>query len=309
MTKITCSALTAAIALIAIACVGHATANTANGANKAEKPAPSGPTRVALVMLEKSAYEAWKSKDAKFWDTFLSDKFVGWGSSGRLDKASATKEYTGTDCEIKSYALSDEQVSPIGTDAALITYKTTVSGTCGGRQVPANTWAAGVYVRDGDNWRGAFHAEDAVVDPAAAPVTPVGKKEEHTTAPANRDARTDAMLAVERAVWEAWRAHDANRIAVLTARDISFINIFGTYLATKADALKSWSGTGCDVKSVGITDAAATMLSPTVGILTFNATADGTCYGQKVGPIWGTSIYVKNGAAWKWTFGINVPSR
>jgi hypothetical protein len=51
------------------------------------------------------------------------------------------------------------------------------------------------------------------------------------------------------------------------------------------------------------------MLSPTVGVLTFKATADGTCFGQKVGPIWGSSIYVKYGDAWKWTFGINVPAR
>jgi hypothetical protein len=43
------------------------------------------------MTLEKSAYEAWKSKDAAYWDSFLSDRFVGWGSS-RLDKASATKE-------------------------------------------------------------------------------------------------------------------------------------------------------------------------------------------------------------------------
>ena len=99
------------------------------------------------------------------------------------------------------------------------------------------------------------------------------------------------------------------RLSDLMAEDISFINIFGIYLANKADGLKNWSGTGCDVKSVGVTDAAATMLSPTVGILTFKATADGTCFGQKVGPVWGSSIYVKYGDAWKWTFGINVPAR
>jgi Domain of unknown function (DUF4440) len=125
----------------------------------------------------------------------------------------------------------------------------------------------------------------------------------------DRDARADAMLAVERAVWEAWKAHDAKKLEDLTARDISFINILGTYLATKADALKNWSGAGCDVKSVRITDAAGTMLSPTVGILTFEDTADGTCYSQKVGPIWGTSVYVKDGDSWKWTFGINLPAR
>jgi len=97
--------------------------------------------------------------------------------------------------------------------------------------------------------------------------------------------------------------------ADLTARDISFINIFGVHLATKADALKDWSGTYCDVKSIDITDAGGAMLSPTVGILTFKAAADGTCYGQKVGPVWGTSVYVKRGDVWKWTFGMNLPAR
>ena len=116
------------------------------------------------------------------------------------------------------------------------------------------------------------------------------------------------MLAVERNVWEAWRAHDAKKLAELTAKDISFINIFGVYLATKTDAMQDWSGAYCDVKSVSLTDAAGTMLSPTVGILTFKASADGTCYGQKVGPVWGSSVYVKYSDVWKWTFGINLPA-
>ena len=95
-------------------CARNAPANNANATNAAEKAAPAGPLKVALVTLEKSAYAAWKSKDAKFWDTFLSDKFVGWGTSGKLDKVSAKKKYTGADCEIKSYALSEERVSPRG---------------------------------------------------------------------------------------------------------------------------------------------------------------------------------------------------
>ena len=268
---------------------------------------------VALVTLEKRAYAAWKSKDAKFWDTFLSDNFVGWGSSGRLDKASATREFTGADCAIKSYALSDEQMSPLGKRAALITYRITVDGTCGGQEVPANGWAASVYVRDGDKWKGAFHAEAPVVDPKAALAKPADKKkapQKDEAQPAAPDASTDAMLAVEKTVWEAWRAHDGKKLEDLTAKDISFINIFGTYFATKTDALKDWTSAGCDVKSVSVTEAARTMLSPTTGILTFKGTADGTCYGQEVNSvIWGTSVYVKDGDAWKWTFGINVPAR
>jgi len=304
--------LAAGAALVFLTCAGIVLANSANAATTAEKDTPMGPSVAALVALETSAYEAWRSKDPKFWDTFLSDRFVGWGSVGRLNKVSAKKEYTGADCDIKSYVLSDEQVSPRGKNAALITYKATVNGTCAGQKIPANSRAASVYVRDGDRWKAAFHAEDSIVDPKAAPGKPAGKKEARTgdgAHPPDQDARTDAMLAAENAVWEAWRAHDAKKIEELTASDISFINIVGTYLANKADALKDWSGTGCDVKSVGITDAAGTMLSPTVGILTFKATAEGTCYGQKVGPIWGSSIYIKDGDTWKWTFGINVPAR
>jgi len=141
---------TAVAALALTVCGGDASANAANTVDTTAETAPGSPTRVALVTLEKSAYAARKSKDASFWDTFLSDKFVGWGSSGRLDKASATKEYTGADCAIKSYALSDEQMRPLGQGAALITYKITVDGTCGGQAVPPNSWAASVYVCDAD---------------------------------------------------------------------------------------------------------------------------------------------------------------
>jgi ketosteroid isomerase-like protein len=293
MTNIHHSVLAAAAALVLTAGAASAPANDAN-------------TKAAFVALEKSAYDAWKARDAQYWNVFLSDRFVGWGSS-RLDKASATKEYTGADCDIRSYALSDEEISLLGENAALITHETTVDGTCGGQKIPATNWTASVYVRDGEKWKAIFHAQSDVVDPKAS--VPKLERKLGSAKPAARDSQTDAILEVERDVWEAWRKHDAKTIADLTAENISFINIFGTHLPTKADALKDWSGTGCDVKSVSLTDAAATMLSPTVGILTFNAAADGTCFGQRVGPVWGSSIYVKHGDAWKWTFGINVPAR
>src|SRR5271165_2554714 len=222
-------ALAVAAVFIYAACARDALANNANTTEAAEKAAPAGPPKVALVTLENSAYAAWKSKDAKFWDTFLSDKFVGWGTSGKLDKVSAKREYTGADCEIKSYALSEERVSPRGMQAALITYKSTVDGSCGGQKVPANSWAAGVYVRDGGQWKAAFHAQAAVVNPEVPPVKAVyqiGVRDD-TTKPTAADAGTGTLLAIETAVWEAWKDHDAKRISDLTAEDISFINIFG----------------------------------------------------------------------------------
>jgi ketosteroid isomerase-like protein len=303
---------TAAAALVFSAGFGISIAGNANASITTETAGAAAPTEVALVALEKSAYAAWQSKNAAFWDKFLSKNFVGWGASGRLDKSSATKEYAGADCDIKSYAVSETHVSPRGQQAALITYKDTVDGSCGGQKIPVNSWAATVYLRDGGQWKAAFHAQAAVVDPAAPPLRQAytsGEQEVGQFKPTPQDARVGTLLPIERKVWEAWKDRDAKRLSALMAEDISFINIFGTYLVNKAEGLKNWSGTGCNVKSVGLTDAVATVLSPTVGILTFKATADGTCFGQKVGPVWGSSIYVKSGGAWKWTFGINVPAR
>jgi hypothetical protein len=304
--------LAAAVALVLTACDGNAPANNVSAPVPAAKVAPAAPTLASLLALEKSSFEAWKTKDAKFWDTFLSDKFVGWGSSGaRLDKAAAAKEYTGSDCDIKSYTLSDAQMKPLGNEAALLTYKFNVDGSCGGQPFPALAWAASVYVREADGWKETFYADAPVVDPSATAPKPADTKPApaaESADPASGDADTTALLAVEKQVWEAWRAHDSKRLDALTASDISFINIFGTHFANKADALKDWSGAGCDARSVSVTGAEATMLSPTVGILTFKGGADGTCFGQKIGPILGTSIYVRDSDAWKWTFGINLPA-
>lgn len=314
MAKIKQFGLTAAAAFILARCGGNVLANNANANDTTERTASTsaGPMKVAVITLEKSVYEAWKSKDASFWVTFLSDKFVGRGSFGKLVKASATKEYTGTDCEIKSYALSDEQLRSRGKDAAIITYKVTVNSTCGGQQLPTNSRVAAIYVRDNGKWKRAFHARAAIVDPKGTLAKSLDRQHalnEDNAQPTNRNARTGAMLAVEKSVREALRAHDAKRLADLTAREISFINIFGVHLTTKTDAMRDWSGTYCDVKSISLTNAAGTMLSPMVGILTFKARSDGTCYGQKVGPVWGSSVYVKYGDVWKWTFGSNLPAR
>ncbi len=312
MARIHCFVLAGAAALAFSACGGDAPANDATATRAAAKTTQPAPAKDALVTLEKSAFEAWKTRDAKFWDTFLSDRFVGYGSAGKIDKASATKEYTGADCEIETYALSEEQVKPLGNDVALLTYETTVDGRCGGERLPAKSWAATIYVRAGDTWKGAFHAEAPIVDPRATPAIPAVAKEaaeKDEAKPAVPDAGTDALMAAEKALWEAWKEHDAKKLEDLTTEEISFINIFGTHFATKADAIKDWTGPGCDIKSVSVTDGVGTMLSPTVGILRHTGAAAGTCFGQEVGPVWGTSVYVKDGDAWKWAFGINLPAR
>ena len=95
-------------------------------------------------------------------------------------------------------------------------------------------------------------------------------------------------------------------IDALLGDPIQFIDIFGNHIATRPEALKAWSGEGCEVKSFDIGGAKATMFAPDFGVLTVRAITDGKCFGQDVWPIWGTSLYVKRGNTWLWSFGINV---
>ena len=112
--------------------------------------------------------------------------------------------------------------------------------------------------------------------------------------------------AVEKSVWEAWKARDAQKLEDLTTSDLSFIDIFGNSYANKADTIKAWAGAICEVKSVSVTDGAATALSPTVKLLMHTGTADGTCYGEKVPAVHGNSVYVRDGNTWRLAFSMNM---
>ena len=78
------------------------------------------------------------------------------------------------------------------------------------------------------------------------------------------------------------------------------------YFTQRDEALKAWSGEGCEVSGFTFNGAKATMLGPDFGVLTYRAVYDAKCFGQDVWPIWGTAFYVKHGDDWLWSSGINV---
>jgi len=336
MKKITLFILLAVVATLVAACGGPAANTGANNANTSTTKAVAAvPTADALLALDKQANEAYVKGDSKFFQEMLSDKFVILTEGGqRMDKAATIKMIGGVKCDIKSMDLTEPAMSMIDADTYALSYKASWDGTCNGPdgrsvQVPSPIRSASIWVRSGDKWQAVFHGENLIIDPkapkAAPPPPPVAKKEDskkddktaansntaaNTVAPARAtpDANTDALVKVELALWEAWKEHDAKKLDPLMANEVSFVNIFGTALTTRADAMKDWTGFGCQVKSVSVTDGFATALSPTVEMLTRKGTADGTCGGQEIGgtPIWGVSIFVKEGDAWKFAFGINL---
>ncbi len=317
MKTITLVILTA-VAAISLAACGYPADNkpTANNANtnantNAAKPTASAPTKEALVALENKAVEAWKTNNVAFWEGFLADNYVGVDNGKRLNKAESIKMIS-MKCDIKSAAISDEKMTMVGPDAVVLTTKSTTDGTCEGQKVPSPTTAATLYVRSGTEWKAAYHNEVPIVDPKAAPAKKEEAKKEAAPdakpAEAKPDALTDALLAVEKKGWDGWKARDAKALGEVIAKDIAFVDIFGTVTTGSEATIKGWTEPKCEIKSAGPSDAVGSSISPTVGILTYKGNAEGTCEGQKLENLWGTTIFVKEGEAWKAAYIFETPA-
>ena len=310
MNRIVFVTLTLAAAALFAACgapAGNApAANNAAAANTAAKPAAAAPTKEALMAMEKAGWEAWKNRDAKWTVDNASDKYVGFSSTGRMDKAASVKTYTEQKCEIKSYALSDDQMQMVGPDVAVLTYKAAQDYTCDGKKGPANVNSSSIYVREGDKWKAAFYAETAVVDPKAPPKpAATAKKDEAKKEEAKPDAATEAVLAVEKKIWEAWKTKDAKTLEAVLAKDFVFTG--GQGRRDRAAILKEWATENkCEVKSYWLSDAASASLAKDVTMLTYKGGGDGSCEGQPITTEWYVSVYTKEGDAWKQSFGMGV---
>jgi hypothetical protein len=284
------------------------------------KPAAAAPTAETLLALERQANAAYLKGDSNALEGMLNDRFQMRNGGRQVDKAAVLKLAADNKCSVKDWRLEDPLIARIDADTYVLDYKGVFDGSCAGpggepMKIVSPIRAATVWTRSGDAWQAAFHGQDPILDPKnlPSPAPVAGKKnltDEHkavTNAKSTSDPNTAAMMAVEKSSWEAWMAKDAVKLQELTAPDLSFQNIFGIYFANKSDTIKIWTSTYCDIKSVGVTDGEGILLSPTVGLLNRTGTAEGTCNGQKLPlvPIYGTSVFVKQGDSWKLAFSLN----
>lgn len=301
--------------LFAVSCGSPAANNTpANAANansnaNAAKPAAAAPTKEALVAREKGAWEAWQKRDGKYFEGFLSEKYVAFGAEGRMDKAATIKATTAANCEVKSFSISDEQMHVVSPDVAVLSYKAAQDYTCDGKKGPANVWSGAVYVREGDAWKCALYAETPVIDPKAAPAAkpaaPAAKNEAKTEE-AKPDAATEELMAAERKIWEAWKAKDEKALDAGLGKDFTYV--FGMGRFDRAASIKMWSTDNkCEIKSISLTEPRSVALTADVSLLTFVGAADGTCEGQSVPTEWYGVVYKKEAGGQMPAFGISLP--
>ena len=302
-------------------------ANTGANANTA-KPVAAAPTKEALFEMDKKANEAWLKGDKAYFEANLSDKFVSFEQGMRMNKAELAGMIGSFKCDVKTWNLDDPQMSKINDDTYVLTYKGTFDGSCtstdgAAMKLPSPTRAATIYVRDGDKWRGAFHSETLVIDPKNPPPAPpkseakkdAPKKDAETVAKeeANKPKpgpNTDALVKLHTAGWEAFKAKDAKTFGDMISANMALVDPLGGYLSGKDAVIKQWTETmKCEgITKVSVADGFASALSPTVELLTLKGTADGTCDGQKNGPLFQSAVYVKEGEAWKLAFMFESPA-
>jgi len=146
---------------LAFVSLAHAQQPTASPSPAAApKPAMSkAQSQKTIIATEKKLWEAWKNKDIKPFRANLAADGLQVGETGVGDKASILKSMEGSDCEVRSYSLSDIKVVFLAGNVALMTYKGTQDATCGGQTIPPAIWASSTYILRGGRWLAASHQE------------------------------------------------------------------------------------------------------------------------------------------------------
>jgi len=123
------------------------------------EPSDKGAVKETLVKLEKQSWEAWKNRDGKFFQDFLSDDHVEVGFGGPTNKATVVAGVASPVCSVKSYEVDKFELTMLDPNTALLTYHAAQDTTCNGNAVPSPVWVSSLYVRRGGRWLNALYQQ------------------------------------------------------------------------------------------------------------------------------------------------------
>ena len=118
-------------------------------------------TEAQIIALEKAGWEAWKNKDAKWFQENMTEDLVQATSDGVFTKADVIKALP-TDCDVKSVSLADFKFVTLGKDVALLNYTAKQDGVCAGKRLAPQVRVTVNYVKRGGRWLEAMYMETPV---------------------------------------------------------------------------------------------------------------------------------------------------
>ena len=124
------------------------------------KPAKEGKAAASestITDLEKSAWEAYKNKQADAFKALMSKDYYGVYAEGvkTLDGELAAMAQS----DLRDYSFSDVKVVFPRPKMAVMTYKATVQATSDGKDISGTYNGGSVWVQQDGKWVSAFHTE------------------------------------------------------------------------------------------------------------------------------------------------------
>jgi hypothetical protein len=114
-----------------------------------------------LIKLEKQSWEAWKNRDGKFFQGFLSDDHVEVGFNGLANKAEVVAFVGSPVCTVTSYQLDQFELKMLDKNTALLTYREAQDTVCH-NPVPWPCWVSSLYMKRGDRWLNVFYQQTEI---------------------------------------------------------------------------------------------------------------------------------------------------
>ena len=117
----------------------------------------AAPDKDAIMTKEKAAWQAFKDKKSDEFKKLLSAGFMGVYSDNIYTVQKQIDDMQKWD--MKSFSFTDMNVVFPDADTATITYKVTVEGTYGGKDVSGNYNAGSVWKKHNGVWHAVFHTD------------------------------------------------------------------------------------------------------------------------------------------------------
>jgi hypothetical protein len=114
-----------------------------------------------LIKLEKQSWEAWKNRDGKFFQDFLSDDHVEVGFGGVSNKGEIVSFVGNPVCTVKSYQLDQFELKMLDKNTALLTYREAQDTVCH-NPVPSPCWVSSLYMKRGDRWLNVLYQQTEI---------------------------------------------------------------------------------------------------------------------------------------------------
>jgi uncharacterized protein (TIGR02246 family) len=110
----------------------------------------------------------------------------------------------------------------------------------------------------------------------------------------------DELLAREKSGWAAWAKHDTSHFNDLWTED-AVQAVAGAPVSKGRDKIMAdIKSHHCQMKGVEFTDSTLRQLAPDVAMISYTATQDTTCDGQKLpSKVYATDVYVRQGGKWR----------